>query len=78
MAPTDTVAIPVGAIQGKELWLTGTFRYANTYPDAVELVASGGVDLDAIVSGSYSLDEVQQALTHAKKHPADMKVMVRP
>lgn len=78
MAPTDTVAIPVGAIQGKELWLTGTFRYANTYPDAVELVASGGVDLDAIVSASYSLDEVQQALTHAKKHPADMKVMVRP
>jgi hypothetical protein len=36
------------------------------------------VDLDAIVSASYSLDEVQQALTHAKKHPADMKVMVRP
>ncbi len=78
MAPTDTVAIPVGAIQGKEIWLTGTFRYANTYPDAVELVASGRVDLDAIVSGSYSLDEVEQALTHAKKHPADMKVMVRP
>ncbi|HEY7823686.1 MAG TPA: NAD(P)-dependent alcohol dehydrogenase, partial [Acidimicrobiia bacterium] len=43
MAPTDTVAIPVGAIQGKEIWLTGTFRYANTYPDAVELVASGRV-----------------------------------
>ena len=78
MAPTDTVAIPVGAIQGKEIWLTGTFRYANTYPDAVELVASGRVDLDAIVSGSYSLDEVEQALTHAKKHPAHMKVMVRP
>ena len=78
MAPTDTVAIPVGAIQGKEIWLTGTFRYANTYPDAVELIASGRVDLDAIVSGSYSLDEVEQALTHAKKHPADMKVMVRP
>ncbi|HEV8025022.1 MAG TPA: NAD(P)-dependent alcohol dehydrogenase [Candidatus Nanopelagicales bacterium] len=78
MAPTDTVAIPVGAIQGKEIWLTGTFRYANTYPDAVELVASGRVDLDAIVSGSYSLEEVEKALTHAKKHPADMKVMVRP
>lgn len=78
MAPTDTVAIPVGALQGKEIWLTGTFRYANTYPDAVELVASGRVDLDAIVSGSYSLDEVEQALTHAKRNPADMKVMVRP
>ena len=78
MAPTDTVAVPVGAIQGKEIWLTGTFRYANTYPDAIELIATGKVDLDALVSAHYSLDEVEQALTHAKRHPADMKVMVRP
>ena len=78
MAPTDTVAVPVGAIQGKEIWLTGTFRYANTYPDAIELIATEKVDLDALVSAHYSLDEVEQALTHAKMHPADMKVMVRP
>jgi L-iditol 2-dehydrogenase len=78
MAPTDTVEIPVGAIQGKEIWLTGTFRYANTYPDAIELIAAGKVDLDALVSAAYGLDEVEAALTHAKRHPADMKVMVRP
>ena len=78
MAPTDSVAVPVGAIQGKEIWLTGTFRYANTYPDAIELIATGKVDLDALVSAHYSLDEVEQALTHAKRHPADMKVMVHP
>jgi len=78
MAPTDTVAVPVGAIQGKEIWLTGTFRYANTYPSAIELIATGKVDLDALVSAHYALDEVEQALTHAKRHPADMKVMVHP
>ena len=78
MAPTDTVHVPVGAIQGKEIWLTGTFRYANTYPSAIELITSGKVDLDALVSASYTLDEVEQALTHATKHPADMKVMVHP
>ena len=78
MAPTDTVSVPVGAIQGKEIWLTGTFRYANTYPSAIELITSGKVDLDALVSASYTLDEVEQALTHATKHPADMKVMVHP
>lgn len=77
MAPSDTVPIPVGAIQGKEIWLTGTFRYANTYPDAVELVASGRVDLDTLVSASYSLEDAEQALTHAKRNPADMKVIVR-
>ena len=70
--------LPVGALQGKEVWLTGTFRYANTYPTAVQLLSSGLVDLDAIVSASYSLEEVENALTHAKSHPADMKVMVHP
>jgi L-iditol 2-dehydrogenase len=78
MAPTDTVHIPVGAIQGKEIWLTGTFRYANTYPDAIELIAAGKVDLDALVSAAYGLDEVEEALTHAKRNPADMKVVVHP
>ena len=78
MTPSDTVPLPVGALQGKEVWLTGTFRYANTYPTAVELLASGLVDLDAIVSASYPLEEVEKALTHGKSHPADMKVMVHP
>ena len=78
MTPSDTVPLPVGALQGKEVWLTGTFRYANTYPTAVELLSSGFVDLDSIVSASYPLEEVENALTHGKSHPADMKVMVHP
>lgn len=77
MAPSDTVAIPVGAIQGKEIWLTGTFRYANTYPTAVDLVSSGAVDLDALVSAAYGLEQAEQALTHASRNPGDMKVIVR-
>lgn len=77
MAPSDTVAIPVGAIQGKEIWLTGTFRYANTYPTAVDLVSSGAVDLDALVSATYGLEEAEQALTHSSRNPGDMKVIVR-
>jgi L-iditol 2-dehydrogenase len=78
MTPSDTVPLPVGALQGKEVWLTGTFRYANTYPTAVDLLSSGLVDLDSIVSASYPLEEVEKALTHGKSHPADMKVMVHP
>ena len=78
MTPSDTVPLPVGALQGKEVWLTGTFRYANTYPTAVELLSSGLVDLDSIVSASYPLEEVEKALTHGKSHLADMKVMVHP
>lgn len=77
MSPNAMVELPVGVIQGRELWLTGTFRYAHTYPKAVALVASGAVDLDALVSKTFGLDHVEAALTYSREDPAAMKVIVR-
>lgn len=77
MAPSSTIEVPIDAIQSKEIWLTGTFRYANTYPTAVELVASGAVDLDQLVSKVFTLDEAEQALTYSRTDPSAMKVVVR-
>lgn len=77
MAPSTMVELPHGVIQAKELWVTGTFRYAHTYPKAVALVASGAIDLDALVSRTFGLDEVEQALTYSRQDPAAMKVIVR-
>ncbi|MEK9809942.1 MAG: NAD(P)-dependent alcohol dehydrogenase [Candidatus Nanopelagicales bacterium] len=77
MSPTAMVELPVGVIQGRELWVTGTFRYAHTYPTAVTLAASGAVDLDALVSRTFGLDEVEQALSYSRQDPAAMKVVVR-
>lgn len=77
MSPSGTIEVPLDVIQGRELWLTGTFRYANTYPTAVELVASGAIDLDALVSKTFTLDEVEDALTFNAQDPTAMKVVVR-
>lgn len=77
MSPSGTIEVPLDVIQGRELWLTGTFRYANTYPTAVELVASGAIDLDALVSKTFTLDEVEDALTFKAQDPTAMKVVVR-
>lgn len=73
----DDVTLPVSRIQNRELVLTGVFRYANTWPLAIELAASGRVDLDSMVTGRYGLDEVEAALT-AATDPATLKVVVRP
>src|SRR5919202_2829103 len=62
MGPGETAEIPLSLIQNREIWLTGTFRYANTYPTAIALAASGRVDLEAIVTGHYPLDETEAAL----------------
>jgi L-iditol 2-dehydrogenase len=71
------VPMPIPVIQNKELILTGIFRYANTWPTAIELVRSGKVDLDSMVTGHYGLSEVEEAL-RSTAIPATMKSVVKP
>ncbi|WP_244632381.1 NAD(P)-dependent alcohol dehydrogenase [Microbacterium sp. Se63.02b] len=73
----DEIALPVSTIQNRELVVTGIFRYANTWPTAIQLVASGAVDLDALVTGSFGIREVREALDSAS-HPSTLKSIVRP
>lgn len=54
--------LPVEHIQNNEVWVTGIFRYSDTWPAAIHLVSSGQVDLDALITGRYGLEEVEQAL----------------
>jgi L-iditol 2-dehydrogenase len=74
----DVLPLPVSRIQEYELTVTGTFRYAHTWPAAIALVASGRVELDRLVTGHYKLDEVEKALTVARKDPLAVKPVVRP
>ena len=37
----DELALPMSIVQNREIELVGTFRYANTWPTAIELAASG-------------------------------------
>jgi L-iditol 2-dehydrogenase len=78
MGPGEEASIPLSFIQSREIWLTGTFRYANTYPAAIELADSGKVDLDAIVTGYYGLEDTEEALQASRKDPANVKPMVVP
>ena len=75
---SDELSLPLPYVQDHELVLTGAFRYANTWPTAIDLVASGRVDLDVLVTGHFGLDEVEQALTAARRDPATVKPVVRP
>ncbi|MBY6707261.1 NAD(P)-dependent alcohol dehydrogenase [Rhodococcus sp. BP-241] len=60
----DEYPIPVSVIQNRELWVTGVFRYADTWPTALELVRTGRVELDSMVTGRFDLDHVEDALNH--------------
>ena len=72
----DEMSLPVSLIQNRELVLTGVFRYANTWPLAIELAASGAVNLDAMVTQRFPLESVAAALD-ADKTPGNVKAVVQ-
>ena len=71
----EHVSLPVQDIQVREVTLTGIFRYVDTWPVAISLAATGRVDLDALVTARYGLEEVEAALT-GDADPMSMKSVV--
>jgi L-iditol 2-dehydrogenase len=74
----DELLLPLSRVQDRELVLTGAFRYANTWPIAISLAASGAVELDRLVTGHYPLREVEQALIDSRRSPTTVKAIIRP
>jgi L-iditol 2-dehydrogenase len=68
--------LPVAAIQARELTVTGTFRYANTYPEAIALAASGRIPLDKLVGARLPLEDTEKALRMGHTDPTVLKTIV--
>ena len=65
-------------VQSRELTITGTFRYARTYPLALSLIASGAVDVRRLITHRFSLEDTEAALTAGRREPESIKSMVLP
>lgn len=76
MSAAAEQSLPVATIQSREINLTGTFRYANTYPTAVAFVSSGQINPDAIVGARFPLDQAEQALKMGHTDPSVVKSVV--
>ncbi|GAA1174809.1 NAD(P)-dependent alcohol dehydrogenase [Nesterenkonia xinjiangensis] len=74
----QTLPLEVFALQGRELSISGVFRYANCYPAALELISSGGVDVRPVITHRFRLDETEEALTLAGRDPQALKAVVAP
>lgn len=74
----DNLNVPIAMIQHREITLTGTYRYVNTWPAAIELIATGAVDVAELVTGRFGLHDVEKALMMAKTDPTAIKTMVIP
>jgi len=77
LGPTSRFEMPVMDLIVKEVRLTGQFRYANLYPAAIELVASGAVDLKSMINSRYPFARVAEAMAAcAKGDPKTIKTMI--
>lgn len=74
----DTVELPLSALQEREVSVTGVFRYANTWPQALAMLAGGVVEVDDLVTGRFDLADGEQALRAGLDDPASVKAMIYP
>ena len=68
------VALPQNIVVAKELAIVGSFRFHAEFALAVQLIDKGRVDLKPMVTGSYGIDDVQQAFEAAGDRRRSMKV----
>ncbi|WAC28478.1 NAD(P)-dependent alcohol dehydrogenase [Ancylobacter sp. SL191] len=76
--PVETVKFDVAAAIIKEARLETVFRYANNFDRAVNLIASGKVDLKPLISETFDFAASIEAFDRAAKGlPTDVKLQIR-
>ena len=76
--PKQPVELPLSNLNDKELTLGLVHRYSHTWPTAIDLVASGRVDVKSIVTHRFPLAQSEDALTLAGRVADSMKAVVYP
>jgi L-iditol 2-dehydrogenase len=73
-----SVSVDLSLLQRREITITGLRRYANTYPTALSLIASGKVDVMASITHRFDLAHTEDALTIARVDPKSLKAIIVP
>jgi L-iditol 2-dehydrogenase len=68
-------SLPIVNAAVREIDVRGVFRYANCYPAALSLIASGRIDVKPLITHRYTINESVQAFEMAESGQA-IKVMV--
>jgi L-iditol 2-dehydrogenase len=75
----DTYVLPASEARRRGLSIKFSRRMGHVYPRAIELVALGKVDVEAVVSHRFSLEEGPEAFRrHAANEPGMVKSVIYP
>lgn len=74
--PGGDISVPMNPVMAKELDLVGSFRFDSEFEEAVGLIASGAVDVLALVTATRPLAEVNAAFELALDRTQSVKVVL--
>ncbi|XP_072138852.1 sorbitol dehydrogenase-like [Mobula birostris] len=68
--------IPIFEVEVREIDIRGVFRYCNTWPVAIDMLASKAIDVKPVVTHRFLLEEAVKAFETTKKG-VGIKVMLK-
>ncbi|AYQ92633.1 MULTISPECIES: NAD(P)-dependent alcohol dehydrogenase [Burkholderia] len=75
--PLEAVPLDVVALQAREARIESVFRYANIFPRALALIASGAIDVKPFISRTFPFSDGIRAFEEAASaHPRDVKIQI--
>ena len=75
--PVDPVPVDIVGLQAREARIETVFRYANIYDRAINLIASGRIDLNPLISATFPFAESVAAFDRAvEARPTDVKLQI--
>jgi len=73
----EDIPVPLGQVQDRELELIGTLMYQyDDFPTAIELIHSGQVKADPLISHHFPLEEAARAFSVADSRSGALKVLI--
>lgn len=76
LGPSE-VKIPIVDAATREVDIRGVFRYANCYPTALAMIASGVVDVKKLITHHFTLEETKEAFETSRTGAGGaIKVMI--
>jgi L-idonate 5-dehydrogenase len=73
---TGDTPIPLNLLVGKEIGLIGTHRFDREFAAAVDLVNTGALPLEALVTHRFPLDQAGAAMVAAADRSQSVKVQI--
>ena len=70
--PISPVEVDLAKVLRKELDIASVYRYANNYLCAINLIASGKLDVKRLISRIYPFEQSEQAFMHAARLEPDI------